>query len=268
MIAADSRNAATPKLVVEGVSKWFRTSRTDVQALDNMNLQVAEGEFVCLVGPSGCGKTTLLDIMAGLTKPDVGRVLADGQLVEGPGRHRLVMFQESALFPWLNVLGNVMFGLKRKPGLTNAERRDIAEAHLRLVGLEKFKKAFVHELSGGMKQRVALARSLAPDPQVLLMDEPFGALDAITREQLYQDMQAICRERRKTIVFVTHNVREAVCLGDRVFILSPSPGRIREEFRVSLPRPRDLNSPELAVMAQRITQALKVYLVASREVAA
>jgi len=256
------------KLVVEGVSKWFRTPRASVRALDNINLRVAEGEFVCLVGPSGCGKTTLLDIMAGLTKADEGRVMADGQVVQGPGRHRLVMFQESALFPWLTVFGNVMFGLKRKPGLSNAERREIAETHLRLVGLEKFKKSFVHELSGGMKQRVALARSLAPDPQVLLMDEPFGALDAISREQLYQDMQAICLERRKTIIFVTHNVREAVCLGDRVFILSPSPGRIREEFRVSLPRPRDINSPELAVLAQRITQALKVYLVASGDAAA
>jgi NitT/TauT family transport system ATP-binding protein len=178
------------------------------------------------------------------------------------------MFQESALFPWLTVFGNVMFGLRRKPGLTNAERRDIADAHLRLVGLEKFKKSFVHELSGGMKQRIALARSLAPDPQVLLMDEPFGALDAITREHLYQDLQQICRERKKTIIFVTHNVREAVCLGDRVFILSPSPGRIREEFRISLPRPRDINSPELAVIAQRITQALKFYLVGSRDAAA
>jgi NitT/TauT family transport system ATP-binding protein len=194
-------------------------------------------------------------------------IMHDHDRKSQPGRHRLVMFQESALFPWLTVFGNVMFGLKRRPGLTNAERREIAESHLRLVGLEKFKKSFVHELSGGMKQRVALARSLAPDPQVLLMDEPFGALDAITREQLYQDMQEICRARRKTIVFVTHNVREAVCLGDRVFILSPSPGRIREEFRISLPRPRDINSPELAVLAQRITQALKVYLVASQDAA-
>src|SRR3974377_794524 len=202
--------------------------------------------------------------MAGLTKPDEGRVIADGEVVEGPGRHRLVMFQDRALFPCLSVFGNVMFGLKRKPGLSNAERRDIAESHLRLVGLEKFKKSFVHELSGGMKQRVALARSLAPDPQVLLMDEPFGALDAITREQLYQDMQAICRERGTTSFFCTEKWRKACVLGGRFFTLSPSPGRIREEFRISLPRPRDINSPELAVIAQRITQALKVDLIASR----
>jgi NitT/TauT family transport system ATP-binding protein len=261
MIAIGSEGSLPPKLVVEGVSKWFHTPRVSVQALDDINLCIAEGEFICLVGPSGCGKTTLLDIVAGLTKSDKGRVLADGQLVEGPGRHRLVMFQESALFPWLTVFGNVMFGLKRKPNLKAAEQREIAESHLRLVGLEKFKRSFVHELSGGMKQRVALARSLAPDPQVLLMDEPFGALDAITREQLYQELQDICRARRKTIVFVTHNVREAVCLGDRVFLLSPSPGRVRDEFKISLPRPRDFNSPELAAIAQRITLALKGHLV-------
>jgi NitT/TauT family transport system ATP-binding protein len=261
------RTAPPAKLVVDGVSKWFRTPRAEVQALDNINLRVNEGEFVCLVGPSGCGKTTLLDIIAGLTGSDQGRVLADDQVIDGPGRHRLVMFQEPALFPWLDVFGNVMFGLKRKPGLNDKERRDIADYHLRLVGLEKFKHAFVHELSGGMKQRIALARSLAPDPRVLLMDEPFAALDAITREQLYGDLQDIWRRRRKTIVFVTHDVREAVCLGDRVFLLSPSPGRLREEFKISLPRPRDINSPELAAIVQRITLALRSHLVESLEAA-
>ncbi len=260
--------AAPPaKLVVEGVSKWFRTPRAEVQALDNINLRVAEGEFVCLVGPSGCGKTTLLDIMAGLTKADNGRVLSDGEAVDGPGRHRLVMFQEPALFPWLDAFGNVMFGLKRKPGLSDSKRREIADHHLRLVGLETFRNADVHELSGGMKQRVALARALAPDPSVLLMDEPFAALDAITREQLYGDLQDIWHKRRKTIVFVTHDVREAACLGDRVFLLSPSPGRIREEFTIPLARPRDINSPELAAIVQRITLALRSHLVESREAA-
>ncbi|HZA01700.1 MAG TPA: ABC transporter ATP-binding protein [Hyphomicrobiaceae bacterium] len=254
--------AGTPpaKLIVDGVSKWFKTPRTTVQALDNVSLDVAEGEFVCLVGPSGCGKSTLLDIIAGLTKPDMGRVLADNQLVEGPGRHRLVMFQESALFPWLTAFGNVMFGLKLKPELTNAERRRIAHYHLELVGLVKFTHANVHELSGGMKQRVALARALAPDPRVLLMDEPLAALDALTREQLYGDIQRIWATRRKTIVLVTHNVREAVCLGDRVILLSPHPGRIREEFAIPLPRPRDINSVELAGYSSRITAALKGYI--------
>jgi len=252
-----NRPVADGKLVVDGVSKWFRTPRAEVHALDNISINVAEGEVVCLVGASGCGKTTLLDIMAGLTKPDSGRVLADGQVVEGPGRQRLVMFQESALFPWLDAFGNVMFGLKLRPDLSNRERRRIANQFLELVGLEKFAHAHVHELSGGMKQRVALARALAPDPQVLLMDEPFAALDAMTRDQLYEDIQAIWRSSRKTIVFVTHNVREAVCLGDRVLLLSPSPGRIAQEFQIPLKRPRDINSVELAGHASRIAAALK-----------
>jgi NitT/TauT family transport system ATP-binding protein len=256
----DIEGAPPAKLVVDGVSKWFRNRRASVQALDGVSLDVAEGEFVCLVGPSGCGKSTLLDIIAGLTKPDAGRVLADNQVVEGPGRHRLVMFQESALFPWLTAFGNVMFGLKLKPELTNAERRRLAHYHLELVGLAKFTYANVHELSGGMKQRVALARALAPDPRVLLMDEPLAALDALTREQLYGDIQRIWATRRKTIVLVTHNVREAVCLGDRVILLSPHPGRIREEFAIPLARPRDINSVELASYATRITAALKGYI--------
>lgn len=168
MLTTDVIAAAPPaKLAIEHVSKWFRTTRRSVHALDDVTLHVDEGEFVCLVGASGCGKSTLLDIIAGLTMPDEGRVLADDQPVQGPGRHRLVMFQESALFPWLNVFGNVMFGLARAPGLTAARRREIAEYHLRLVDLAKFKESYVHELSGGMKQRVALARSLAPDPRAV-----------------------------------------------------------------------------------------------------
>jgi NitT/TauT family transport system ATP-binding protein len=258
MLAADGIAASPPaKLAIERVSKWFRTTRTSVHALDQVTLHVDEGEFICIVGPSACGKSTLLDIIAGLTTPDGGRVLADDQPVQGPSRHRLVMFQESALFPWLNVFGNVMFGLARAPGMTAAQRRDIAEYHLRLVDLAKFKKSYVHELSGGMKQRVALARSLAPDPRVLLMDEPFASLDAMTREQLYVDLQRIWQNRRKTIILVTHNVREAVCLGDRVMLMSSSPGRIREEFTIPLPRPRDINTAEVAGIAQRITASLK-----------
>jgi NitT/TauT family transport system ATP-binding protein len=260
MITADSQASPPAKLVVEHVSKWFRSARADVQALDDINIAVAEGEFICLVGPSGCGKSTLLDIIAGLTMPDEGRVLADDQPVVGPGRHRLVMFQDSALFPWLTVFGNVMFGLKRTPDLTRRQRREIATHHLRMVGLEKFAKSYVHELSGGMKQRVALARSLAPDPRVLLMDEPLAALDALTREQLYQDIQDIWEKRRKTIILVSHNVREAACLADRVFVMSPSPGRLQEEFRIDLPRPRDVNDPKVALVAQRITAALKGHI--------
>ncbi|HKP92638.1 MAG TPA: ABC transporter ATP-binding protein, partial [Chthoniobacterales bacterium] len=214
------------KLNVEKVSKTFKTRSGPVQALDRVSLQVNEGEFVCLVGASGCGKSTLLNIIAGLEKPDDGTVTADGLRVTEPGRERLVMFQEAALFPWLDVLGNVLFGLKMKPNLTNKDRRDVARYYLELVGLTKFERANIHELSGGMKQRVALARALAPNPRMLLMDEPFAALDALTREQLYGDLQQIWESRRKTIIFVTHNVREAACLGDRVLLFSPHPGRI------------------------------------------
>ena len=262
MSAIDQELANVPpgKLVVEGVSKRFRTKRATVHALDDVSLSIMEGEFVCLVGPSGCGKSTLLNIVAGLDCPDRGQVLSDGRKVTGPGRERMMMFQDAALFPWLDALGNVMFGLKLKPSLSGAERREVAMFYLRLVGLEKFARASVHELSGGMKQRVALARALAPNPRVLLMDEPFGALDALTREQLYGDIQRIWRERRKTILFVTHNVREAACLGDRVILFSPHPGRIHEEFAIDLPRPRDINSVGLAKHAAGIMGALKRYL--------
>ncbi|MBV9010200.1 MAG: ABC transporter ATP-binding protein [Verrucomicrobia bacterium] len=256
-LAEELQVIAPSKLSIENVSKSFRSRAGQVQALDRVSLNVAEGEFVCLVGASGCGKSTLLNIIAGLEKPDAGRVLADGKLVTSPGRQRLVMFQESALFPWLNVLGNVLFGLKLKPHLTKKDRLDVARYYLELVGLTRFERANVHELSGGMKQRVALARALAPNPRVLLMDEPFAALDALTREQLYGDLQQIWESRRKTIVFVTHNVREAVCLGDRVVLFSPHPGRIKEQFGIDLPRPRDINSVDLAEYSSEITRALK-----------
>jgi NitT/TauT family transport system ATP-binding protein len=252
--------APAHKLAVEGVSKTFHTKRQAVLALDNVSLTVREGEFVCLLGPSGCGKSTLLNIIAGLEMPDAGRVLADGKPIIGPGSDRMMLFQESALYPWLDVFDNVMFSLKLKPRLNNRERAEVAQFYLKLVGLEKFSRANIHELSGGMRQRVALARALAPNPRVLLMDEPFAALDALTREQLYRDLQDIWSRRRKTVVFVTHNVREAVCLGDRVVLLSPSPGRIREQFAVGLPRPRDINSVDLARQATEITRALKPHL--------
>ena len=245
------------KLSIDKVSKSFRSRAGTVLALDQVSLNVAEAEFICIVGASGCGKSTLLNIIAGLEKPDSGTVSADGKPVTGPGRERLVMFQEAALFPWLDVLGNVLFGLKLKPNLTKKDRLDVARYYLELVDLTRFERANIHELSGGMKQRVALARALAPNPRVLLMDEPFAALDALTREQLYGDLQRIWKARRKTIVFVTHNVREAVCLGNRVLLFSPHPGRVQEEFVIELPRPRDLNSVELATYASRITHALK-----------
>ena len=256
-IERELQNSSAERIEVVDISKTFTTKRRVVLAIDRVSLKVAEGEFVCLVGPSGCGKSTLLNIIAGLEQPDSGQVLANGVPVSEPGRDRMVMFQEHALFPWLDVIGNVLFGLKLKPGLKDKEREEVAKYYLHLVGLEKLHRANVHELSGGMKQRVALARALAPNPRVLLMDEPFASLDALTREQLYGDIQRIWEARRKTIIFVTHNVREAACLGDRVILFSPNPGRIRAEFEVRLPRPRDINSVQLAHYSTEIMAALK-----------
>lgn len=249
------------KLAIDHVSKWFRDGVVETHALDEVSLDVDEGEFVCLVGPSGCGKSTLLNLIAGLEFPDGGTVLADGKVVAGTGSERMLMFQEDALFPWLSVLGNVLFGLKLKPSLKESERIEVARFYIKLVGLERYECSNIHELSGGMKQRVALARALAPEPRLLLMDEPFGALDAMTREQLYGDLQEIWAARRRTILFVTHNVREAACLGDRVVLFSPNPGRVREQFKIDLPRPRDINSPSIAAHATEITRALKQHQV-------
>jgi NitT/TauT family transport system ATP-binding protein len=265
-IEEELRGVPPTKLDISRVSKWFRDGVVETHALDDVSLQVDEGEFVCLVGPSGCGKSTLLNMIAGLEFPDSGTITSDGRPVTTPGRDRMVMFQEAALFPWLNVIGNVLFGLKLKPNLRNHERREVAMFYLQLVGLERYAQSNIHELSGGMRQRVALARSLAPNPRVLLMDEPFASLDAMTREQLYGDLQTIWQSRRKTIVFVTHNVREAVCLGDRVVLFSPHPGRIREQFRIDLDRPRDINSSGLASHAAEITRALKSHRTESMEV--
>lgn len=255
-----AENVSAAKISLRHVSKTFKSRQGSVLALDDVSLDVSEGEFLCLVGPSGCGKSTILNLIAGLETATEGEVLMEGEPIVGPGRERMVMFQDSALFPWLDVLQNVMFGLRLKPNLTNREREEVAMFYLNLVGLEKFYRANIHELSGGMKQRVALARSLAPNPRILLMDEPFSALDAMTREQLYGDLQRIFVQRQKTIVFVTHNIREAVCLGDRIILLSPNPGRIAEDFRVPLPRPRDINDPELSKTSIPITAALKARL--------
>ncbi|MCI0588633.1 MAG: ABC transporter ATP-binding protein [Planctomycetes bacterium] len=246
---------ASARLALEGVSKSYRIRGETVRALDDVTVRVAEGEFVCLLGPSGCGKSTLLNLVAGFETADRGAVLAHGRPVRGPGPDRMLLFQEPALFPWLDVLGNVRFGLGLAGGISGESRTSVARQHLRLLGLEGFLHARVHQLSGGMRQRVALARALAPNPEVLLMDEPFASLDALTRERLYGDLQRIGRGR--TTLFVTHNVREAVCLGDRVVLLSPRPGRIVREFSIGLPRPRDMNSVGLAAYASEIGAALR-----------
>ncbi|MDR3402041.1 MAG: ABC transporter ATP-binding protein [Chthoniobacter sp.] len=248
------------KIRLVGVSKTFLTKHGPVHALEDINLEIDEGEFVCFVGPSGCGKSTLLRIVAGLERNFTGAAEVNGKVITEPGRDRTVMFQEHALFPWLDVLGNVIFGLKLKPDLSSKDRLEVARYYLHLVGLDGFERANIHELSGGMKQRVALARALAPNPRVLLMDEPFASLDAMTREQLYGDLQKIHTARKKTILFVTHNVREAVCLGDRVLLFSPRPGRIRREFKIELARPREFNDVAMAARAAQITGELKTIL--------
>lgn len=251
-----SEPATLPVLQVRGVSKRFNTKRSDTLALSNINLDVAEGEFVCVVGPSGCGKSTLLNVVAGFELPDEGEVLTSGTPIRGAGSDRVVVFQEAALFPWMNVRANIEFGLKLA-GVPKQERRDRANEYLKLVGLQPFDRAFVHELSGGMKQRVQIARSLAVDPKILLMDEPFAALDAQTRDVLQEELQSIWQRTGKTILFITHNVREAVLLADRVIVMSPSPGRIKREIRISLDHPRSPDSHAVVDLSADIREELR-----------
>ncbi|MBI4368024.1 MAG: ABC transporter ATP-binding protein [Candidatus Omnitrophica bacterium] len=243
------------QLSIEGLSKDFDTPHGKVLALDNISIQINSGEFVCFVGPSGCGKTTLLNMIAGLERPTRGQIKKNGVPVTTPGIDRVVIFQESALFPWLNVIQNVEFGLVGR--LEARKRKEIARALLHLVHLGRFEKAYVHQLSGGMKSRVAIARALALNPSVLLMDEPFAALDAQTRDLLHEEIQEIWAKSNQTVIFITHNVREAVRLGSRVFVFTARPGQIKKEFQIDLPRPRDINSQEVVVYAQQIQQELK-----------
>lgn len=247
----------TPKVQLRDVSLSYRTeTNSGLLALDNINLQVQPGVFLCLVGPSGCGKSTLLHLIAALQKPTSGSVLIDDNVVASPGTDRILIFQEHGLFPWLTVGQNVEFGMKMK-GLTKAEREDRTRYYLRLVHLSQFKDSRPHQLSGGMRQRVALARALATEPDVLLMDEPFAALDAQTRDLLHDELEKIWAETGRTIIFVTHNVREAVRLGDRVALMSFRPGRIKREFAIDLPRPRHLEDVEVARAAREILDHLR-----------
>ncbi len=238
--------AATPKLSLRGIGKGYRQESGErVEALADVSLDVAPGEFVCLIGPSGCGKSTLLNIVAGLDRPDGGEILMDGRPVAEPGPDRAVLFQEPALFPWMSVVGNVEFALRFSDG-DRTSRHDRALHWLEKVGLARFAGAQPHELSPGMRQRAALARALACQPQVLLADEPFGALDAQSREILQRELQSVWLEVRNTFIFVTHNVREAVFLADRVVLLSARPGRPVAEHRISSPRPRAFEDVLLA----------------------
>ena len=230
---------AGPALEVVGLRKAYTRDRRTLEVLDVERLTVADGEFVTIVGPSGCGKSTLLHILGGFVHADAGRIRVHGRDVVAPGPDRGMVFQEFALFPWRTVAGNVGWGLEVQ-GLPAAERAAIVDRQLELTGLAEFRNHLPAELSGGMKQRVALARVLAFDPEVLLMDEPFGALDAQTREAMQDELTRLWERTGKTIVFVTHDIEEAIYLGDRVVVLTARPARIREEIAVDLPRPRDI----------------------------
>jgi NitT/TauT family transport system ATP-binding protein len=246
-----------PKVSLEGISLSYKTNDgSQLLALDNINLRVGAGEFLCIVGPSGCGKSTLLHLIAGLQPATSGRVLIDDKQVEGTGTDRILIFQELGLFPWLTVGQNVEFGMKMK-SIPKAERREKTDYYLRLVHLAQFAESYTHQLSGGMRQRVALARALASEPDVLLMDEPFAALDAQTRDLLHDELERIWSETGRTIIFVTHNVREAVRLGDRVALFTFRPGRVKREFPIDLPRPRQLEDVTVAKSAREILNDLR-----------
>jgi NitT/TauT family transport system ATP-binding protein len=243
------------KLSIRSVTKRFETSRNEILALADFSLDVREGEFLVLVGPSGCGKSTLLNMIAGLDRPDEGVILLDGTPIDGPSPERGVVFQDGALFPWLTVRGNVEFGLEQL-GVGGRERTERAEELLQKVGLWGFQDNAIHELSGGMRQRCAIARCMALQPKIILMDEPFSALDAMTREDLYDELQVLY-SGGSTVVFVTHNVREAVTLGDRVVVMSARPAKIQAQLEVDILRPRHIDDVDVAVLAQQISGILK-----------
>jgi NitT/TauT family transport system ATP-binding protein len=231
-------------LEVKEVSKRFKSEGKMIEALHDVSLSLRDNEFVCLIGPSGCGKTTLLRVVAGLEDPSAGGVYLDGIRIERPGPERGMVFQEYSLFPWRTVLDNVAFGLELKT-ISKESRYEQARRYLKMVGLERFEQSYPHELSGGMKQRVAIARALVNDPKALLMDEPFGALDAQTRNLIQAELLRIWEEEHKTVLFVTHSVDEAVYLGDRVVLMSARPGEIKKIFDIDLPRPRKRTSLEV-----------------------
>jgi sulfonate transport system ATP-binding protein len=246
-----------PKVSLNDICLSYKTGNGGgLLALDHINLKVSPGEFLCMVGPSGCGKSTLLHLIAGLHQQTSGHILVDEKPIDGPGTDRILIFQELGLFPWLTVSDNIEFGMKMK-GMPKSERQERIDHYLRLVHLGQFKGSYIHQLSGGMRQRVALARALATEPDVLLMDEPFAALDAQTRDLLHDELERIWAETGCTIIFVTHNVREAVRLGDRVALFTFRPGRIKREFVIDLPRPRHLEDVTVAKSAREILDDLR-----------
>ncbi|HNX39843.1 MAG TPA: ABC transporter ATP-binding protein [Methanothrix sp.] len=238
-------------LEIKGVSKLFLADGKEMVALQDINLNIRFSEFICFIGPSGCGKTTLLRIIAGLEEASEGTVTLNGEPITGPSPERGMVFQEYSLFPWRTVMDNIIFGLELK-GVSKDERTERARQYLKMIGLEKFESRYPHELSGGMKQRVAIARALVNDPKAILMDEPFGALDAQTRNVMQSELLRIWQEEKKTVVFVTHSVDEAIYLADRIVIMSARPGRIKDIIDIDLPRPRNRTSPEVNAIRDRI----------------
>jgi NitT/TauT family transport system ATP-binding protein len=253
----DSASSADAVVRVRDVWMTFagKSRDSDVRVLEGVHAEVRAGEFVCIVGPSGCGKSTLLNIVAGFIPPTSGEVLVEGKQVTRPDARRIFVFQENGVFPWLTVAQNVGFGLQRRePG----ERQHIVRHYIDMVGLTGFERAFPRELSGGMRQRVEIARALASQPSIIYMDEPFGALDYLTRLKMRADLIRIWQEERKTILFVTHDIEEAVQLADRVLVMTRRPATIKEEVRVDLPRPRDIDSPDYLRVRDRIFDAMGI----------
>lgn len=257
----------------QNISKSFirttangQNGQRTVQALNPVDLEINDGEFFCIIGPSGCGKSTLMNILAGLETPSTGRVTLDGELVRGAGPDRAVVFQEAGLMPWMTVQSNVEYGL-RLQGLDKSIRRERAEKYLKMVHLSKYAQSMPHELSGGMRQRVSIARALALEPKVLLMDEPFSALDAQTRDLLHDELQRIWQETHKTVLFVTHNLREAVYLADRVMIMTAQPGSIKQIVNVPFSHPRSKASTEVSAFTAQLHDLIRseVDKVAARE---
>ena len=242
-------------LTIRNICRTFTAKGNVIHALDNMSLEVKGEEFICILGPSGCGKTTLLRIIAGLDRPTSGEILLDGARIEGPGKERGMVFQDYSLFPWRTVLDNIAFG-PEVIGMDKKERDESAREYLKMLELEKFENSYPYELSGGMRQRIAIVRALINNPKLLLMDEPFGALDAQTRNIMQAELLRIWEKKQKTIIFVTHSVDEAVYLADRIVVMSARPGTVKEVFNVDLPRPRIRTSQEANRIRDRVLKSL------------
>jgi NitT/TauT family transport system ATP-binding protein/sulfonate transport system ATP-binding protein len=255
-------STARPILHAHDVCKTYSTDAGPVEALRNIDLKIARGEFVCLLGASGCGKSTLLRVIAGFEEATRGQLLMNGVETEGPGPERGMVFQDYALFPWLTVRQNIAFGPKHT-GVSSAEVSELCDRFLKMVGLESFADRYPHQLSGGMRQRVAIARVLANDADALLMDEPFGALDALTREKLQIELLDIWKRTRTTIIFVTHSVEEALILADRVVVMSAGPGQVLSDIPIDLPRPRDVSSEQFNSLRRDITRQLTSQIAAT-----